>query len=161
MHLVGICGCHAQPVQAAAHCGALLANANPEHSEALRQTGLHLGLAFQLVDDALDYAGDSTALGKNVGDDLAEGKPTLPLIHAMANSDAASAQLIRSAISSGGSDQLEQIIAIVNQSGALEYTYQQARSQAEQARQQLAKLPASIYRDALGSMVDLAVQRSN
>lgn len=144
---------------AASECGAIVANCPQDQRIALRQAGLHLGMAFQLVDDALDYDGDADALGKNVGDDLAEGKPTLPLIHAMANCNGEEADLIRQCVSEGGSDRLQDVIRIIKDSGALAYTRQRAHAEAEAARQQLGTLPDSVYRQALYDMCELAVAR--
>ncbi|SET16854.1 MULTISPECIES: octaprenyl diphosphate synthase [Marinobacter] len=145
--------------EAASHTGALLAGANPEMEQALKDYGKHLGLAFQLVDDALDYTGDAGAMGKNVGDDLAEGKPTLPLIHAMANSSEEQRQQIRNAIRKGGLDDLPRILEIVNDSGALEYTMARAREQATLAKACVKKLPGSAHTTALDLLADLAVER--
>ncbi|MDX1757258.1 MAG: octaprenyl diphosphate synthase [Marinobacter sp.] len=147
--------------EAASHTGALLSNASDEQETALRDYGKHLGLAFQLVDDALDYRGDADAMGKNVGDDLAEGKPTLPLIHAMANGNEAERTLIRQAIRKGGLDDLPEILRIVDQSGALEYTMTRAREEAEAARQRLASLAPSPHKEALELLTELAVARVN
>ena len=147
--------------EAASHTGALLSNASDEQETALRDYGKHLGLAFQLVDDVLDYRGDADAMGKNVGDDLAEGKPTLPLIHAMANGNEAERTLIRQAIRKGGLDDLPEILRIVDQSGALEYTMTRAREEAEAARQRLASLAPSPHKEALELLTELAVARVN
>ncbi len=145
--------------QAAAQCGAILANATPKVEEALRLFGLHVGNAFQLIDDVLDYVGDSNAMGKNVGDDLAEGKPTLPLIYAMKNTSKADSRLIKDSLKTSGLDTLERIISIVKTSGALDYTRNFAQSEVEKARKCLTDLPESSFRDALDSMAVLAVQR--
>ncbi len=145
--------------EAASHTGALLAGAPPEQEQALKDYGKHLGLAFQLVDDALDYTGDAEAMGKNVGDDLAEGKATLPLIYAMTNSSDEQRQLIRNAIRKGGLDDLPRILEIVNGSGALEYTLGKAREQAALAKACASKLPASEHTAALELLADVAVDR--
>ncbi|MDV2080882.1 octaprenyl diphosphate synthase [Marinobacter xestospongiae] len=145
--------------EAASHSGALLAGATTEQETALRDYGKHLGLAFQLVDDVLDYRGDAEAMGKNVGDDLAEGKPTLPLIHAMANTSDEGRQLIRQAIRKGGLDDLPTILGLVNDSGALEYTMDKARQEADSARACLAQLPDTPHREALLLLTDIAVAR--
>ena len=147
--------------EAAAHCGALIAGAPEASCQALKSAGLHLGLAFQLVDDALDYDGNAEDLGKNVGDDLAEGKPTLPLIHAMQHCSEDQKALLSQAVQSGGSEHLTEVIGIIQQSGALEYTRRLANEQADLARAQLSSLPASDYRDAMLTMCDLAVARVN
>ncbi|MFW5824633.1 MAG: octaprenyl diphosphate synthase [Marinobacter sp.] len=145
--------------EAASHTGALLAGAGPEQEQALKDYGRHLGLAFQLVDDALDYSGDADAMGKNVGDDLAEGKATLPLIHAMARAGDDSRQLIRNAIRKGGLDELPRILTMVNDTGALEYTMAKAREQAALAKACVARLPATGHTTALDLLADLAVER--
>ncbi|GGY79467.1 octaprenyl diphosphate synthase [Marinobacter zhanjiangensis] len=147
--------------EAASHTGALLAGADDRQEKALRDYGKHLGLAFQLVDDALDYTGDADAMGKNVGDDLAEGKATLPLIHAMASSHESDRQLIRQAVRKGGLNDLPCILAIVNDSGALEYTMARAREQADLARQCALVLPDSPQTQALHLLTELAVERVN
>ncbi|HCW90804.1 MAG TPA: octaprenyl diphosphate synthase, partial [Marinobacter sp.] len=116
--------------EAASHTGALLAGADPEQEQALKDYGKHLGLAFQLVDDVLDYRGDADTMGKNVGDDLAEGKTTLPLIHAMAHGSEQESNLVRQAIRKGGLDDLSRVLDIVQSTGALDYTMDKAREQA-------------------------------
>lgn len=146
--------------EAASHSGALLAGADGEIETSLQQYGKHLGMAFQLVDDVLDYRGDAETMGKNVGDDLAEGKPTLPLIHAMANANETDSQLIRSAIRKGGLDQLERILDIVESSGALDYTVSKAKAEADKARECVTALPASSHRDALILLTEVAVART-
>tara|TARA_R110002072_G_scaffold233478_1_gene391067 strand:+ start:84117 stop:85082 length:966 start_codon:yes stop_codon:yes gene_type:complete len=145
--------------EAAAHCGAMIANAPAATCTALKTAGLHIGLAFQLVDDALDYDGNAADLGKNVGDDLAEGKPTLPLIHAMQHCSGDDADILRQAVLSGGTERLDDVIRVIRQSGALDYTRQLAHQQADLAREHLSVLPASDYRTALMQMCDLAVAR--
>jgi len=145
--------------EAASHTGALLAGAKEEQERALSAYGKHLGLAFQLVDDVLDYRGDAEAMGKNVGDDLAEGKPTLPLIYAMANGSPDETQLIRQAIRKGGLDDLPRILDIVNRSGALEYTMARAKAEAQAALDCLKTIPDSEHRQALALLTDVAVAR--
>lgn len=145
--------------EASAHTGALLAGASPEQEQALSNYGKHLGLAFQLVDDVLDYRGDADTMGKNVGDDLAEGKTTLPLIHAMAHGGEADSKLIRQAIRKGGLDDLARIVAIVETSGALDYTLQRAREEAARAAGCLTGLDAGPHRDALELLTQVAVSR--
>ncbi len=145
--------------EAASHTGALLAGANDSQERALRDYGKHLGLAFQLVDDVLDYRGDAETMGKNVGDDLAEGKVTLPLIHAMAQGTDEARQLIRQAIRKGGLDDLSDILALVETSGALEYTMERARAEASKASDCLTQLEDSPYRTALEQLTEVAVAR--
>lgn len=147
--------------EAASHTGALLAGASDTQEQALRDYGKHLGLAFQLVDDVLDYRGDAETMGKNVGDDLAEGKVTLPLIHAMANGEKDDADLIRQAIRKGGLEDLSRIGEIVETSGALEYTMQRAREEAAKARSCLSELAASPHKTAMELLSELAVARVN
>lgn len=147
--------------QAASHTAALLADGNNEIVTALRDYGLHLGLAFQLVDDVLDYSGNAAQMGKNVGDDLAEGKTTLPLIHAMAHGSKPERALIRKAIRQGGLDQLEEICRIVASSGALDYTLDRARTEVDHAKTCLGSLPETPFRTALSELADLAVDRDS
>ncbi len=145
--------------EAASHSGALLAGASEPQEKALQNYGKHLGLAFQLVDDVLDYRGDAETMGKNVGDDLAEGKATLPLIHAMANGSDEERQLIRQAIRKGGLDDLSKIVAVVESSGALEYTMARARAEAAQAAECLSGLGESSHKTALTLLTEVAVAR--
>jgi len=145
--------------EAASHTGALLAGADEDQERALSAYGKHLGLAFQLVDDVLDYRGDAETMGKNVGDDLAEGKPTLPLIYAMAQGNDDEKKLIRQAIRRGGLDDLPAILQIVACSGALEYTMEKAREQAALAADCLNTLPASDHKEALALLTEVAVAR--
>lgn len=147
--------------KAAAQCGAILGGANAEVEDALTRFGMHLGIAFQLIDDVLDYAGDSSAMGKNIGDDLAEGKPTLPLIYAMAKGSESQAQLIRDCLSADevAPDLLAEVIALVQNSGALDYSRQLAEQQAADALACLTAVPDSTYKDALKTMVEFSINR--
>jgi len=147
--------------EAGAQVAAIVAGATPAVEAALARYGKHLGIAFQLVDDALDYRGDADELGKNVGDDLAEGKPTLPLIHALRHGDAGAAAMIRRAITEGGTEEQGPIRAAVESTGGLEYTAQLAEAEARRAGDALAELPASAYRDALAGLARFAVGRSS
>ena len=149
--------------QSAAQCGARLAGAAPATEQAFKTLGLHLGAAFQLIDDVLDYAGDSSAMGKNIGDDLIEGKPTLPLIYVMRNGNAAEAELIRSCITDVDTCKanLDNVIEIVRGGRALDYTSDLARTEAGKALDALRKIPPSIYRDSVELMIDLSVDRRN
>jgi len=151
----------AKMFESAAETGAVLGLGaeQPALRRSLAAYGRHLGIAFQLVDDVLDYVGDADELGKNVGDDLAEGKPTLPLIHAMRVGTPAQASLIRDAILKGGLDHLDEILAIVRDSGGLEYTMAQARKQTELALAELVGLAPSPYRDTLEALAREAVNR--
>jgi octaprenyl-diphosphate synthase len=147
--------------EASTHSAAILAGASAEQADALRRYGDHLGVAFQLVDDLLDYQGDAVALGKNVGDDLAEGKPTLPLIVTMREGTAEQAALVRQAIRQGGSQDLEGVRAAVEAAGALDYTARKAQEFAERAIACLDVLPASEYRDALADLGRFSVARTH
>ncbi len=149
--------------QAAAQCGAILADAEQETENSLKQFGMHLGIAFQLIDDVLDYDGNSEALGKNIGDDLAEGKPTLPLIYAMDHGNESQVQLIRACLvdEEVAQQSLLDVIQIVRESGALDYTRQLAEEQSQQALHCLQTIPQSRYREALEAMVNFSVNRSS
>ena len=129
--------------------------------EAMRIYGRELGLAFQLIDDVLDYEGDAAAMGKNVGDDLAEGKPTLPLIHAIANGNEEQRKLVRAAIRKGGLDDMAEVLAVVHELGSIEYTREKANQCVANAREQLRVLPQGVARDALDALALIAVQRNN
>ena len=151
----------AELFQAAARLGAQLAKASPEQEKALADYGLHLGLAFQLVDDILDYSGNSEETGKNVGDDLAEGKVTLPLLQAMRVTSGADRALLQDAIRQGGRDKLAEIIRIVKESRALAYAAARAESEAALAKSALSVLPNSNYTDCLVKLSDFAVARDH
>ncbi|MDF2153222.1 octaprenyl diphosphate synthase [Vibrio sp. CAU 1672] len=147
--------------EAATQIGAILNNASPEVELALQNYGKYLGTAFQLIDDVMDYTADGKEMGKNVGDDLAEGKPTLPLLHAMRNTSPDNAALIRGAIeNANGMAHLDDILAIMQQTRSLEYTKQKALDEADKAIAELSILPASEYKDALVTLAHLAVKRS-
>ena len=145
--------------EAATRIGAMLGNSDTQSENAIARYGKHLGTAFQLIDDALDYSADSEELGKNVGDDLAEGKPTLPLIYAMQQGTAEQAELIRSAIKQGGLEHIDAITTIINETGALEYTFARAQAEADKAKTEIAFLPEGEYRQALMFLADYAVER--
>ncbi|MBK8452589.1 MAG: octaprenyl diphosphate synthase [Thiofilum sp.] len=147
--------------EAATQLGAILAQ-RPEAEElAMARYGMHLGTAFQLVDDVLDYSASSEEMGKNVGDDLAEGKPTLPLIIALQRSQGEQAQLIRQAIEQGGLERIDAIQQAIKDTQALEYTMDKARTEAQLAVNALQVLPDSDYKTALESLSWLAVNRSH
>lgn len=146
--------------EASTHCPGLLAGVSQAQTEALRQYGNALGTAFQLVDDVLDYTGDAESMGKNVGDDLTEGKPTLPLIYTMREGTAAQAQLVRQAIQKGGLEDITPIQQAVRDCGALDYTLNLARSQVDEAVELLQTLPASTYRDSLEQLARFSIDRS-
>jgi octaprenyl-diphosphate synthase len=145
--------------EAGAQIAAVLADREPGDEAAMIEYGRQLGTAFQLVDDALDFDASAEELGKNLGDDLAEGKPTLPLIRAMEKGSSADRKLIRDAILEGGADQLESITAIVESTGALEYTAARAQEAADLAIAALRNVPDSEYKQALIVLADFAVQR--
>ena len=145
--------------QAAAHTAAVLAASAAPGEAAMRDYGLRFGIAYQLVDDWLDYEGDAAVMGKNVGDDLAEGKATLPLIYAIKHGAKEDAATVRAALEARASGNLEAVLAAVRRSGALAYTRSQARSFAAQAREALAPLPSSIYREALEALAGFAIAR--
>lgn len=146
---------------AACSSAAILAGASEEVERQLHTFGLEVGMAFQLIDDVLDYSGNSAELGKNVGDDLAEGKPTLPLIYTLLHGSEQEKQLIAGAIRDGGLDHLQEIIAVVQQSGALAYTRQAAEQRIATALKSLACLPDSRYRAGLEQVAAAALNRSS
>lgn len=147
--------------EAAGRLGAILAGCDRSAEDAMGRYGMHLGTAFQLIDDVLDYAGSANDTGKNVGDDLAEGKPTLPLLYAMRHSAEAEAKLIRNAIENGDASHFSEILAIIHKSGALDYTRHQAQQDAERARAELSALPDSKYKAALLELPTFAVERNH
>ncbi len=147
--------------EASARLGAVLAGADAALEESCAGFGRALGTAFQLVDDLLDYEGNSEQLGKNVGDDLREGKPTLPLLVAMERGTEAERQLIRQAIEQGEEQKLPDIVAIVRRTGALDATRQAAQKEADRAREMLAALPPSRAREALLELCARSVHRSS
>jgi len=146
--------------EAGAQVAAIVAHAPASIEDALARYGRHLGIAFQLIDDVLDYCGDEVELGKNPGDDLAEGKPTLPLIHALRHGDATAVEMIRAAVEQGGTEDQVPIRAVIESTGSLDYTARLAENEADQALEALAGIPASAYRDALGALARFAVSRS-
>jgi octaprenyl-diphosphate synthase len=147
--------------EAGAQIAGIIAGAPAPTQAALTVYGKHLGIAFQLIDDALDYRGDAEELGKNIGDDLAEGKPTLPLIHALKHADAREAAMIRRAIEQGGTEQQASIRSVVDATGGLDYTAELAGREVEKALGALAGVPASPYRDALAGLARFAVSRGS
>ena len=147
--------------EGACETAAALCESSAQEKEKLRGYGYHLGMAFQLIDDALDYTGSTEAMGKNLGDDLAEGKPTLPLIYAMKNSHVEARSLISSSITNGDASQLDDIIAIIRDSGALDYTQQCAQDHVTKAIQQLEHLPETIYKTAMIDLAHFSIARSS
>ncbi len=147
--------------QASTHTAAVLASDERATHQALQQFGLHFGLAYQLVDDWLDYAGESEAMGKNVGDDLAEGKLTLPLINALAHGNGSQVRILSECIAARSVDALPDVLRIVRETGALDYTRAAARSQIDKAICCLNDLPDNDYRDALDTLARFATSRLN
>jgi octaprenyl-diphosphate synthase len=145
--------------EAGAQIAAVLANRDPADEAAMITYGQNLGAAFQLVDDALDYNASADELGKNLGDDLAEGKATLPLIYAMQEAVPEDKELIRRAIVEGGLDQLERITAIIETTGALEYTARRAQEAADTAIAALSDIPDSDHKQALIAIAEFSIQR--
>lgn len=145
--------------EAGAQIGAILADQTQAVEEALAAYGRELGLAFQLIDDALDYSANPGELGKRVGDDLAEGKPTLPLIHALQRSLPPERLMIRRAIEEGGRDDIQAIQNAIQATGALGYTAAKARACAARARSALEPVPDSVFKTALCDLADFAVER--
>jgi octaprenyl-diphosphate synthase len=145
--------------EAGAQIAAVLTDRDPNDESAMICYGQNLGTAFQLVDDALDYNASPEELGKNLGDDLAEGKPTLPLIYAMGKCTASEKKMLRTAIEEGGLDKLDEIQTIVESTGALQYTAARAQEAAEMAINALSGIPESEYKQAMIAIADFAVQR--
>lgn len=146
--------------EAAAETAGILSGVNDNQQQALKNYGAHLGMTFQLVDDLLDYDGEVEEMGKNVGDDLAEGKMTLPLIHTLQNSSKENAELIRNAVLKNRASDAKKIIALVKSSDALTYTLDKAEQEANQAIQQLDNLPDNAFRAALKDLAHQALKRS-
>jgi len=146
--------------EAAARLGAVLGQRSDAEEAALAEYGMRLGTAFQLTDDLLDYSASSETLGKNVGDDLAEGKPTLPLIHAIRHGSADQRRVVREAIEQGGREHIDEIIQAIESTGAIDYTARLARQEVEQAVNALSILPGSIHRDALIGLARFSVERT-
>lgn len=146
--------------EAGTQLAAVMANAGSEIETALSDYGRYLGSAFQLIDDALDYNSSSAEIGKNIGDDLAEGKPTLPVIYAMVKGDPDQVALVRNAIEQGSLEQIEAVKQIIESTEAIAYTAQQARREAERAQRCLTSLPTSPYTEALATLAVFSVQRS-
>ncbi|HEY8548756.1 MAG TPA: octaprenyl diphosphate synthase [Vicinamibacterales bacterium] len=146
--------------EAAAQLGAVISNADPETEAALARYGLHLGTAFQLVDDVLDYGRNNPALGKNVGDDLAEGKPTLPLIHAMRHGTEEQRKLLRAAIQNGDHSQIDAVVDAIESTGSIAYTARQAEAEAALAKEAVASLPDSPFKQALVDLTHFSVYRN-
>lgn len=146
--------------EAASQASAILAEATAAQEKALQDYGRYLGTAFQLIDDLLDYSADGETLGKNTGDDLSEGKPTLPLLHAMNHGSPEQAKMIRDAIEQGnGRHLLAPVLEAMNQCGSLEWTRKRAEQEADKAIEALQILPETPWRAALESLAHMSVQR--
>jgi octaprenyl-diphosphate synthase len=146
--------------EASMRLGAILANAPPAVETACAEYGMRLGTAFQLVDDVLDYSGDLKQTGKNLGDDLAEGKPTLPLIYVMAHGNPEQAAMVCAAIEHGGLENFDAILAAVRDTGALDYVLRVACAEADAADVAIASIRDSKYRECLLQLSRFAVERS-
>ncbi|HNO74797.1 octaprenyl diphosphate synthase [Nitrosomonas mobilis] len=147
--------------EAAARLGAILGGASIAEESALAAYGMHLGTAFQLVDDLLDYSGDNHDTGKNLGDDLAEGKPTLPLIFAVRTGNAHQTDTIRRAIETGGADGFEPVLQIIQETGALDYARQCAQKESGMALAAIETISDSAYKQCLTQLADFAVNRNH
>jgi len=145
--------------EAGTRLAGVVTDADQSIDEALAAYGRHLGTAFQMIDDALDYGSSGVDIGKNIGDDLAEGKPTLPLIRAMQVGTPEVSALIREVIEEGGVDRVDEVIKAIQSTDAIEYTANLARKEALLAKEALEALPASAYRDALAAVADFSVDR--
>lgn len=147
--------------EAGAQLGAVLCDAPKEEEQALADYGLHLGIAFQIIDDALDYSNSTEEIGKNIGDDLAEGKPTLPLIRAMQVGTPEQKQSLREVIESGGREHIEIVKSAIESTDAISYTFQLAEQEADKAKQALEILPPSPFRSALSTLADFSADRTS
>ncbi len=147
--------------ESAAELAAVICDRPAEQQQAMAKYGMHLGCAFQLIDDVLDYTSSAEDMGKNLGDDLAEGKPTLPLIYAMRNGSKQQAAMIREAIKKGDLEKIEQIHEAIHHSGAIDYTSDCAKNEAKQAIAALDFMPDSDYKDALIFLANFSVTRNH
>ncbi len=146
--------------EASAQLGAVLGKQSQATEQAMARYGMHLGTAFQLIDDALDYGSSGADIGKNIGDDLAEGKPTLPLIYAMRNGSPEQVEAIRQAIQNGGRARIDTVLGAIESTNAIAYTAQSAQQEADLAIEALADLPASPHKEALYGLAEFSVSRS-
>lgn len=147
--------------EAAAQLGAILGKASPDTEAALAAYGMHLGTAFQLVDDVLDYSGQEAETGKHIGDDLAEGKPTLPLIYVMQQGTPEQAACVRKAIEEGGRDDFPAVLEAIRNSGALQYAQTRATEEAELSKRAIQHLDESSFKNALLQLAGFAVERNH
>ena len=146
--------------EAATRLGAVICQASTEDENAMAEYGMRLGTAFQLIDDVLDLSGNSEDIGKNLGDDIAEGKPTLPLLYAMRHGDAKQSQLIRHAIEQGGLEDFSAIMQAVEETGALDYVRNIAKQEAELACKAIQHLPSTPQHQALIQLAEFSVSRT-
>jgi len=146
--------------EAGARLGAIVSGSDATTESAMAKYGRHLGMAFQMIDDALDYGSSGLDIGKNLGDDLAEGKPTLPLIRAVQCSDPSTRDMLRGVIEQGGTDRIQEVLAAIESTDAIAYTARLAADEAAEAREALEVLPASAFRSALEAVADFSVDRS-
>ena len=146
--------------QAAAQLSAVISDQKPEIEQAMAAYGMHLGTAFQLIDDVLDYGRDNHDLGKNIGDDLAEGKPTLPLIYTLRQGNDRQRELIRTAIEEGGLAQIEEVMDAIESTGSITYTARRAEQEASRATAALAAIPDSPYKLALLDLAHFSAHRN-
>ncbi len=156
-----ICSKTAILFSAAAQLGAVITGQASAVENAMSKYGLHLGIAFQLVDDILDYTADAAAMGKNVGDDLAEGTPTLPLIYPLTRAGKADQEVIVDAITNASRGKLVEVMKIIESTGALAYTARRARQEARLAQQALSIIPESPYKEAMMDLAAFAVERTH
>ena len=147
--------------EAGAQLGGILEGVPQPQEQALQEYGLYLGTSFQIIDDALDYSTSGEKIGKNIGDDLAEGKPTLPLIRAMQVGDPEQKALVREAIEKGGREYIDRVMPVIESTDAIEYTFRLASEDAGKAIAALEPLPPSEYKDALAGLAEFAVSRSS
>jgi octaprenyl-diphosphate synthase len=147
--------------EAAAQVGALISGASDAEIDAAAEYGRSLGTAFQLIDDVLDYSGDAAAIGKNVGDDLREGKPTLPLIYLMQHGTSEQRDLVRACIENGDEEHFSAVLSAITSSGALEYTKRKAEQSAQRASQSIATWANGAFKDSLLKLCSFAVDRNH
>ena len=147
--------------EAAAQLGAIISNKTPKEEEAMATYGRHLGTAFQLIDDVLDYSSCENELGKNIGNDLSQGNATLPLLYAMWNGDKKQTEIIRDSVSNGGLENIDEIKDAINSTGAISYTAEIAKQESDLAINSLNALPSSKYLDALYSLAKFSIERQS
>lgn len=151
----------AQLFEAAAVLGALLSGSNPEIEKAMQQYGMHLGTAFQLIDDVLDYTGSPSQSGKEIGNDLSQGKVTLPLIHILETGSPSQIRIVSQAIKEGGSGQLDEVQKIIEETAGIEYTLRFARTEVERAQKALLILPSTAFREGAHALAQFALERTH